>query len=202
MADSSNTIELPKPSLSGKATLEHLLSQRRSVREYAKGALSLKDVSQLLWAAQGVSDARGFRTAPSAGATYPLELFVVVGKADDLSPGVYHYRPAHHQLQEMVKKDRRKELSRAAHSQEWVEQATVVFVFCADYERTARRYGERAKRYVHIEVGHAAQNLFLQAEALNLATVPVGAFKDDKVARLLQLPEDLEPLLLMPVGRK
>ena len=202
MADSSNTIELPEVSLTGDGSLEQLLSQRRSIREYAEGAVSLNDVGQLLWAAQGITNARGFRTSPSAGGLYPLELFLVVGEVDHLSPGVYHYRPDGHQLQKVVADDQRRDLERAALSQDWIKEAAVVIVFSADYERTARKYGARATRYVHIEVGHAAQNLFLQAEALNLATVPVGAFKDDAVTRVLQIPDDLEPLLLMPVGRK
>lgn len=202
MADSSNTVVLPEVSLTGDVSLEQLLSQRRSIREYTKGAVSLNDVGQLLWAAQGITNARGFRTAPSAGGLYPLELYLVVGEVDHLSPGVYHYRPDGHQLQKVVADDKRRDLVRAALSQEWVKEAAVVIVFTADYARSAGKYGARATRYVHIEVGHAAQNLFLQAEALNLATVPVGAFKDDAVARALQIPEDLEPLLLMPVGRK
>jgi len=202
MADSSNTVVLPEVSLTGDVSLEQLLSQRRSIREYTKGAVSLNDVGQLLWAAQGITNARGFRTAPSAGGLYPLELYLVVGEVDHLSPGVYHYRSDGHQLQKVVADDKRRDLVRAALSQEWVKEAAVIVVFTADYARTAGKYGARATRYVHIEVGHAAQNLFLQAEALNLATVPVGAFKDDAVARALQIPEDLEPLLLMPVGRK
>jgi SagB-type dehydrogenase family enzyme len=202
MADSSNTIELPEVSLTGDGSLEQLLSQRRSIREYAEGTVSLNDVGQLLWAAQGITNARGLRTAPSAGALYPLELFLVVGEVNHLSPGVYHYRPDGHQLQKVVADDQRKDLGRAAGSQDWIKEAAVVIVVTADYERTARKYALRAKRYVHIEVGHAAQNLLLQAEALNLATVPVGAFRDDEVARILQLPDELEPLMLLPVGRK
>ena len=202
MADSSNTIELPGVSLTGDASLEQLLNQRRSIRDYAEGAVSLNDVGQLLWAAQGITDARGLRTAPSAGALYPLELFLVAGEVNHLSPGVYHYQPDGHRLKKIAADDQRQGLQRAALSQDWIKQAALVVVFTADYARTARKYGARAERYVHIEVGHAAQNLFLQAEALNLATVPVGAFKDDAVAGVLQLPDDLEPLLLMPVGRK
>jgi len=202
MADLSKTIELPEVSLTGDGSLEQWLSQRRSIREYAEGAVSLNDVAQLLWAAQGITNARGFRTAPSAGALYPLELFLVVGEVNHLLPGVYHYRPDGHQLQQVVADDQRKDLARAAGSQDWIKEAALVIVFTADYERTARKYGSRAKRYVHIEVGHAAQNLLLQAKALNLATVPVGAFNDGDVARILQLPDGLEPLMLVPVGRK
>jgi SagB-type dehydrogenase family enzyme len=202
MAQPGENVVLPEPSVAGSTSLEQLLAQRRSVRDFQSSALELAEIGQLLWAAQGITHLQGLRTAPSAGALYPLELFLVVGEVNHLSPGVYHYRPDGHQLQKVVADDQRKDLGRAAWSQDWIKEAAVVIVVTADYERTARKYAFRAKRYVHIEVGHAAQNLLLQAEALNLATVPVGAFRDDEVARILQLPDDLEPLMLVPVGRK
>jgi SagB-type dehydrogenase family enzyme len=136
------------------------------------------------------------------GALYPLELYVVTGRIESLAQGVYHYDPSHHQLIKTSDGDRRDALIRAALSQGWIKPASTIIVFTADYERTTRKYGKRGKRYVHIEVGHAAQNLFLQSESLGLATVVVGAFNDDEVARVLRLPADIQPLLLMPVGRK
>ena len=202
MAQPSENVALPEPSVTGSTPLEQLLAQRRSVRDYQTTALELTEIGQLLWAAQGITDLQGLRTAPSAGALYPLELYVVTGRIEGLAQGVYHYDPRHHQLIKTSDGDLRDALTRAALSQGWIKPASAVIVFTADYERTTKKYGKRGKRYVHIEVGHAAQNLFLQSESLGLATVVVGAFHDDEVARILQLPADLQPLLLMPIGRK
>lgn len=202
VAQTDKTIALPRPSVSGSSSLEQLLAQRRSTREYKRTALELAEIGQLLWAAQGITHAHGFRTAPSAGALYPLELYIVANQVHGLAKGVYHYDPRRHQLLNTSTGDMQALLSRAASSQESVQQASAVIAFTADYQRTTRKYGNRGVRYVHIEVGHAAQNLFLQAESLGLGTVDVGAFADDTVARVLQLPADLQPLLLMPVGRK
>ncbi len=201
VAQEENIIALPKPVLDSDSSLERLLQQRRSVREFSREPVSLSDVSQLLWAAQGITHQRGFRTAPSAGALYPLELYVVAGKVNGLETGVYHYQIHQHQLRKHIEGDKRIGLGRASMWQTWMAKAPVIIVFAADYERTAIKYGVRAKRYVHMEVGHAAQNLFLQAQALGLATVVVGAFNDDVVAELLALPAEIVPLSLMPVGK-
>ncbi len=202
MAESPETLALPEPDRSGLQALEPLLQQRRSVRDYDDTPLSPDDMSQLLWAAQGITHPGGLRTAPSAGALYPLELYVVAGRIDGLSAGVYHYLPDGHRLQAMHGGDLRDRLARAALGQSWLADAPAMVVFAAVYERTARKYGERAARYVHIEAGHAAQNLFLQAGALKLDTVVVGAFDDEALAALLQVPPDVRPLLLMPVGNR
>ena len=202
MAQPSENVALPEPSVTGSISLEQLLAQRRSIRDYQTTALELPEIGQLLWAAQGITHLQGLRTAPSAGALYPLELYVVTGRIEGLVQGVYHYDPRHHQLIKTSDDDLRDALTRAALSQGWIKHASTIIVFTADFERTTKKYGKRGKRYVHIEVGHAAQNLFLQSESLGLATVVVGAFNDDEVARVLQLPADLQPLLLMPVGRK
>ena len=202
MAQEKRIIDLPKPTQSGQYSLGQLLQQRRSLREYSVQPVSLAEVSQLLWAAQGITDSRGLRTAPSAGALYPLELYVVAGNVAGLDAGVYHYQIHNHRLVQHVAGDRRKALSQAAYMQSWLSEAPVVFVFSADYKRTSKKYGKRAKRYVYMEVGHAAQNLFLQAEDLDLGSVVVGAFYDDAVSELLQLPSEFAPLALMPVGRK
>jgi SagB-type dehydrogenase family enzyme len=193
-------VALPAPRLDGGAPLERALAERRSVREYARGALTLAQVAQLLWAAQGVTQRDGARTAPSAGALYPLELYLVAGEVRDLAPGVYRYGPGKHQLLPIATGDRRRGLCDAALAQECVAGGAAVFVFTAVERRTTRKYGPRGVRYVHIEVGHAAQNLALQATALGLDSVTVGAFDDAAVARLLQLPEGEAPLYLMPVG--
>ena len=202
VAQENIIVELPQPVLDGKKSLRQLLQQRRSVREYSREALSLAELGQLLWAAQGISHARGLRTAPSAGALYPLEIYVVAGNVSGLEPGVYHYQIQQHRLVHQLAGDKRIGLGRAARWQTWMAKAPVIIVFGAEYERTSQKYGLRAKRYVHMEVGHAAQNLFLQAEDLELATVVVGAFDDTVVGELLALPADIVPLSLMPVGRK
>jgi len=187
---------LPKPAQEGKRSLEEVLAARRSVRKFADAALSEQQIAQLCWAAQGVTEPkRGFRTAPSAGATYPLELYVVT------AAGVRRYVPDRHELIEHQAGDVRPRLQQAALDQPWVGAAPAVFVIAADVQRTTRRYGQRAERYVFMEVGHAAQNLLLQAVALELGAVPVGAFEDDRVSEVLRLPEGQRPMYLLPVGR-
>ena len=153
MAEDKVLIELPEPGKTGQYSLGQLLQQRRSLREYSSQSLSLAEVGQLLWAAQGITDLRGFRTAPSAGALYPLELYIVAGNVSGLAPGVYRYQVRKHRLIQHITGDKRKELARAALSQNWLAEAPVVFVFCAEYKRTSIKYGKRAKRYVHMEVG-------------------------------------------------
>ena len=201
MAQPGEIVTLPEPSVTGSTSFEQLLAQRRSIRDYQTITLELAEIGQLLWAAQGITHLQGLRTAPSAGALYPLELYVVTGPIQGLQQGVYHYDPRHHQLIKTGDGDLRDTLTRAALSQGWIRHASAVIVFAADYERTTEKYGKRGKRYVQIEVGHAAQNLFLQSEALGLATVVVGAFRDNELAGLLQLPADVRPLVLMPIGR-
>jgi len=202
MAEPNEHIKLPKPDLTGEQSIEKLLQQRRSVRSYQKSSLNLAEVGQLLWSAQGVSSARGLRTAPSAGALYPLQLYVVVGDVNELSPGIYQYNPEEHSLLKTTNGDLRKSLQEAALDQSCIGDAAIIFVFTAIYRRTTGKYGDRGVRYVHMEVGHEGQNLFLQAEALHLGTVVVGAFNDDEVREVLNLDGDMQPLSLMPVGRK
>jgi SagB-type dehydrogenase family enzyme len=162
--------------------------------------LTLASVGQLLWAAQGVTSSTGERTAPSAGALYPLEIFLAAGTVDGLAAGVYRYSPQDHALRLHLADDRRRELAAAALEQSAVEDASAVLVIAAVYARTARKYGTRAERYVHIEVGHAAQNVYLQAQALGLGTVIIGAFDDEAVGRVLELDPAEASLALMPVG--
>ncbi len=195
------TIELPETRYDGDVSVEQSLLHRRSVRSYSPESLTLQEVAQLLWAAQGVTDDRGYRTAPSAGATYPLELYVAVGDVDDLSPGIYRYKPDEHVLVRTAEGDRRTQLAQAALGQHFVGEGPAVFVITAVYERTTTRYGERGVRYVHMEAGHSAQNLYLQATAMALGTVVVGAFNDAQVTEVLGLPDKEHPLYIMPVGR-
>ena len=188
-------IKLPPPRIRGEMSLEETLARRRSLRAYAATPLTLAEIGQLLWAAQGITDPEGRRTAPSAGARYPLEVYIVLPEA------VYHYRPHSHELHLHGPGDRRPALHRAALGQESVLTAPAVIVITAVYRRTAERYGDRrTPRYVHMEVGHAAQNVLLQAVSLGLGSVPVGAFYDDRVHEVLALPADHEPLYLLPVG--
>ena len=201
-SEQETLIRLPEPRYDSDVSIEQSLLQRRSIRSYTGEPLTLEEVSQLLWAAQGITDPRGFRTAPSAGALYPLEVYVVAGDVKKLACGIYKYEPEEHELALLINGDKRSELADAALAQPWVKEGAVVIVFTAVYGMTAIKYGERGIRYVHIEVGHAAQNLCLQATAMGLGVVTVGAFHDEKVSKLLNLPKDEEPLYIIPVGRK
>lgn len=194
-------IRLPAPIDAGAMPLEQALWARRSVRAYLPQPLGLEDVGQLLWAAQGITGPGGLRTAPSAGALYPLELYVVAGEVDGLAPGVYHYSPPDHALRLLAAGDNRSALSQAALGQAPVADAPAVIALAAVFERTTAKYGERGEDYVHMEVGAAAQNVYLQATALGLGTVFIGAFDDEAVGRVLRLDEDETILCLMPVGR-
>lgn len=194
-------IILPPPRFVGDQSLESLLQQRRSVRAYSDEALSLEELGQLLWAAQGITHSEGLRTAPSAGALYPLELFIVVGHVKNMDQGIYHYDPKGHRLRQITHRDIRKALAQAALSQPWIREAVAVLVFTAVVERTTVKYGQRGIRYVHMEVGHAAQNVFLQAEALGVDTVVVGAFDDRAIIEVLDLPSSMQPFMLMPLGK-
>jgi SagB-type dehydrogenase family enzyme len=195
--------ELPEPRTDGDVSIEKTLLTRRSIRTYSGEALTLGELSQLLWAAQGITGTEySFRTAPSAGALYPLETYLVVGDVENLTPGAYQYIPEHHQLIKVIDGDIRKELTVAALGQEWIQEGAVNIIFTSIYERTTQKYGERGIRYVHMEVGHAAQNVYLQAVALDLGAVVIGAFYDDHVKEILNLSGNEQPLYIMPVGRK
>ncbi|SCY81790.1 SagB/ThcOx family dehydrogenase [Desulfoluna spongiiphila] len=196
MAQSAgDVIRLPRPDTAGGATLAMSLASRRSVRSFGEEPLTVAQIGQLLWAAQGMTDAvKGLRTAPSSGALYPLETFVV------LPEGAYRYNPQHHELSLKIQGDLRHALQKAALNQRAVGDAPAVVVFAAVYERVAVKYKGRATRYVDMEAGHACQNLLLQAAALKLGAVPVGAFHDDRIGELLKLPKEASPLYLVPVG--
>lgn len=196
-----SSINLPEPHTDAGTSVEQALRLRRSVRTFAEKPLQLSEVAQLLWSAQGITSRDGLRTAPSAGALYPLEIYLVAGSVNDLPVGVWHYLPDNHRLEQLNDTDIRNPLAHAALDQAWIREAAAVVVFAAAYERTTRKYGKRGIRYVHIEAGHAAENLFLQAVSLDLNTVIVGAFRDDAIRNALKLPQDHVPLILMPVGR-
>lgn len=194
-------VELPAPRLESTTSLEQALHQRRSMRSYGDAPLPLEELAQLLWAAQGITHPAGYRTAASAGALYPLEVVVATGNVSDLPAGVYRYNPHQHTLRLVREGDIRKELGRAAAGQEWIADGAAVIALAAVYERTTGRYGQRGRQYVHMETGIAYQNVHLQAVALGLGTVFVGAFDDDSIHAILQLTDEERPLCLMPIGR-
>lgn len=188
-------IRLPMPKTVGKMTLEESLYNRRSEMNYVKGTLSNEQISQLLWAAQGITDPNwGFRTAPSAGAVYPLEIYLVKPE------GVYHYLPRSHSLELVTKGDKRLSLVRASLGQNFIGDASIDIVIAAEFDRSRDKFGLRTDRYVHMEAGHAAQNILLQAVAMGLGAIPVGSFWDDVVVATLELPYGHDPLYIIPVG--
>ncbi len=186
-AQSDATIELPSRSTFGEMSLEQALNRRRSVREYRDVRLSDAVVSQLLWSAQGISDVeRGLRTAPSAGAIYPLTAYAVT--------------PELQSLRLIESGDFRMEMARAAFNQVWIRRAGLVIVFVADATRMRRRYGENAERFIDLEAGHAAQNVLLTAVSRDLGAVPVGAFDAKILSNVLGLAEDVRPVYMVVVG--
>jgi SagB-type dehydrogenase family enzyme len=195
------TIKLPQVKYDSQSSVESALLQRRSIRTYSDEPLTLAEVSQLLWAAQGVTNQRGFRTAPSAGALYPLEIYIVAGQVKGLAAGIYKYNPKLHVLSKIAEGEKRADICRVALNQSAVKNAPMVILFCAVYHRTTVKYGQRGIRYVHMEVGHSAQNICLQAVSLGLGTVPIGAFRDDQVKKILHCQADEELLYIMPVGK-
>ncbi len=201
-------IYLPPPRLDGRISLERVLAMRRSIREYSNEPLTLNELSQLLWATYGVTEPKhGFKTTPSAGATFPLVVYVIAKPNSVrtsngfLDPGSYRYDPYTHSILLVKRGNLIRELYKACLRQAWVLRAPVNIIIAAIYERTTGYYGERGRRYVIMEVGHASQNLYLQATALGLGTVAVGAFKDEQVKSIAGLRTDEEPLYVMPVGK-
>lgn len=196
-----NEVKLPAPRYESQVSLEEALLARRSVRDYKDEPLILAEVSQLVWAAQGITNEWGGRTAPSAGALYPLELYIVVGNVNELEQGIYKYNPKEHGLIMISQGDKRDKLAAAAFGQSWIKNGAIILILAVQYSQTTNKYGERGIRYVHMEVGHAAQNVYLQAIALNLGTVVVGAFDDEGIKNIIQMPREEQPLYLMPIGK-
>lgn len=195
------TITLPAAKFDERFPLVKAIKSRRSVRRYKNEALSLEQISQLLWAAQGITSKDGLRAAPSAGALYPMELYVVVGKVDVLSPGIYKYNCKSHTLSLLESGDKRSELSSASLRQDAVANGMINIVICGVFERTRAKYGSRAKRYVFMEAGHVAQNIYLLGTSLGLGTVVVGAFDDESVKKVIKAQPEEHPLYVMPVGK-
>jgi len=188
-------IKLPKPILEGNKSVEECIYERESVRKYQNKAIEIEKISQILWAAQGKKGQK--RTVPSAGATYPLEIYVTLkGK------GYFHYNFKDHVLKLVTEENICKDLTEESWNQAFIEEAYLNILICADYSRTTQRYGERGIRYVHMEIGHAAQNVHLQVVSLNLGTVVVGAFNDNEVKRIMDMTDKEQPLCIMPIGRR
>jgi SagB-type dehydrogenase family enzyme len=195
--------KLSEPVKKGDLSVEEAIADRRSVRTYSQEKIEENDISQLLWAAQGITDeAEGLRTAPSAGALYPLEIYVAIAMVEGIEAGLYKYNPSSHSLILKKNGDIRENIYNVSLRQDNIKNAAAVIIYCAVFERTFSRYKERATQYVYIETGHSAQNVYLQAEALNLGTVAIGAFDNEGVKKVLDLPDEEDPVYLMPVGRK
>lgn len=204
--DSNNNgvIALPPPDERGDISVEQAIASRRSVRHYSGEDISLSSLGQLLWSAQGITKASsGKRSAPSAGLTLPMEIYVVAGPGvTGLSEGVYHYIPENHKIEKHLAGDMRNDLASAALGQSAIRTGVLSIVVAAVFERTKARYRDRGVRYVHMEAGHVGQNLHLQGESLGLGMVMIGAFNDDNVKQTLKLPHNHDPLYIIPVGKK
>ncbi|MCK4359094.1 MAG: SagB/ThcOx family dehydrogenase [Candidatus Cloacimonetes bacterium] len=204
-------IELPEPAYDSDTSIEKALKERRSIRKYKDKPLSLSEISQILWAAYGITkpikDAPAFlrgglKTAPSAGALYPLEIYVVAGNVTDLPAGVYKYKPEGHKLIKIADGDKRTELYKASLNQDWVKEAPASIIYSAVFSRTTDIYGKRGQeRYVCMDLGHSAENVYLQAVSLNIGTVAIGAFYDTKVKVVVNMTKEEEPLYIMPIGK-
>lgn len=188
-------IRLPQPHYDSNISLEKILLARRSIRNFINTPLSEENVAQLLWATQGITSPQGFRTAPSAGGIYPLEVYVVT------NVGLYRYLPKEHALEQISTDDLQKIVWQNGLKQKALLEASAIFVICGDFNKTAAKYGKEAKRYVLMEAGHAAQNLLLQATSLNLGSVIIGAFNTKNLGRALNIPAQFQPLTLIAVGQ-
>lgn len=200
----NSIIKLPDPSLKGSVSVEEAINKRRSRRSFEKTPLAMEQLSQILWCAQGITNKKGERRAsPSAGATYPMTIYVVIGDktCGNITAGVYEYLPREHGLKLHIPGSINEALIKAVMNQAFVGQAPVALVCTANYARTTDRYGERGIMYVHMEAGHIGQNVHLQSEAMGLGTCMIGAFSDDAVSKLLKLDKNQKPLYIMPVGK-
>jgi SagB-type dehydrogenase family enzyme len=200
---SEEEIKLPLPQLEGKMSVEEALARRRSRRVFKDYSLTIEQVSQLLWSAQGITEERnGLRTAPSAGALYPLDIYLVVGKdkVEDLKVGVYHYNPRQHSLTIILEEDQRRELARACLGEKFIEDAPVSLIITAEFSRITNKFGKRGIYFAYMEAGHVGQNVYLQVESLGLGTVVFGGFYEEDVSQALNLPDQHIPLYVMPVG--
>jgi SagB-type dehydrogenase family enzyme len=192
----TNTIDLPPPVLDGSISVEKALSERRSVRAYSDKSLSLGDISQILWAAQGITEPkRGLRTAPSAQASYLLKIYILTGKVGDLSMGLYQYQPQGHKLVKIADGDIKTNLYNAA-PQNPIKNAPAAIVITGLSSKVKNPF------WIYLEAGHVAQNICLQAVSLNIGTVTMAGFKPEEVKKALKLPDNEQPVYIMPIGKK
>ncbi|MBI5680401.1 MAG: SagB/ThcOx family dehydrogenase [Methanobacterium sp.] len=199
------TVDLPNPKFTGSMSVEQAIHDRRSVRKYTNESLTLNDVSQLLWAAYGVTEAsKNFKTVPSGGHTYPLEIYLIVGNGSvkGLDSGFYHYVPQNHSLEKILDGDLREKFAKASHNQLWIKEAPVNIVITGNDDKMMNKYKDNklSIRFVDIEAGHSGQNIYLQAQAMNLATVAIGSFYEDQVINILHLPSNERIIYSFPVG--
>ena len=197
----SNTFPLPKPKTNGKVSVEKALQNRRSLRTLSETPLSISEIGQLCWAAQGVTDDKGHRTTPSAMATYPLELYVIVGDVNGLAPGVYRYSPTEHALILGVEGDKRQGFMEKAVGQKWIATAPAIFIITGSTDKMGI-VKSRKKQFMATEAGLAAQGFFLQAESLGLGSTFVGGFDPDKARKFLNICTCEDVLAVLPVGKK
>jgi len=212
----SKIIQLPDPSFKSETSIEEALNARQSVRAYSAESLSLTEISQMLWAAQGITRKKdtpsskwnekyewqgGNRTAPSAGGLYPMELYLLAGNVEGLDQGVYKYIVKSHSLIKVIDGDKRADVREVSLKQKAITEGAAVIVMAAVYERTSIKYGARSEKYIFTEVGHIGQNIYLQGASLGIGTVMIGAYKDDDLKRVLNLPDDEKPMAVMPIGK-
>jgi SagB-type dehydrogenase family enzyme len=204
MGFGAETLKLPEHSTKGTVSVEEALQARRSTRRFAERALDLAQISQMLWAADGINHPQGKRTAPAGRAAYAIDLYLVVGERGvaNVAPGIYRYLVPENSLEMVAKGEFRQAVAKACNSQAWMAEAPVMVVITGDYARCAVKNGDKAQMYTHMESGFVAQNLFLQVGALGLGAGIVGGFNDKALAQAVKLPQNDVPLLVMPVGYK
>lgn len=201
----SKKIKLDKPSNLSKTTLNDVLKKRKSIRDFSKESISKEQLSYLLWASTGIQrEEQGFefRTAPSAGALYPIETYLVVNNVEDISKGVYHYSIKEHTLEQLKSGDFGLKIAEAALEQEMCTEAAVVFIWTAIFARSKCKYGQRAYRYIYLDAGHMAENLALASVSLDLGSCQIAALFDDEVNKIIDVDGVKESVIYMSVVGK
>jgi SagB-type dehydrogenase family enzyme len=203
--NANGIITLPSPQLTGNISVEEAIQNRRSIRKFSNESLSINNVSQILWAAQGITNKQSsLRAAPSAGQVYPLEIYLIAGTegVNGLEEGVYHYSPSNNTLEKKINGDLRADLSSIADNQPWVKQAPVNILITGNYQKMIDKYTDKelCTRFVDLEAGHVGENIYLQSETLGLVTVSLGSFNETQLKQLLQLPDNETPIYIFPVG--